>query len=185
MWVSGSGKSTVMKELLSRDPSLVYVPSCTTRDPRAGESQGSPYFFLTKAEFEKEIQQDSWLEYAFVHQMSYYGTRKQPILDALKNGQIPIKEFDMNGLRALLENGNLDRDQFATIFLDIDDATIRERIMLRGGSPEQEIQKRIASAEREREGADALCDRVLYANRSVDEMVDAVQETIAVLQNSD
>ena len=62
---SGSGKGTIMKELLSRYPEQYALSiSATTRQPRAGEAEGREYFFKTKEEFLRMIEQDELLEYA-------------------------------------------------------------------------------------------------------------------------
>ena len=62
---SGSGKGTLMKELLKRYPDIYALSiSATTRAPREGEEDGREYFFISKDEFEKMIAKDELIEYA-------------------------------------------------------------------------------------------------------------------------
>ena len=61
---SGSGKGTLMKELLSRYDNYALSVSATTRRPRPGEEEGREYFFKTTGEFEKMIAKDALIEYA-------------------------------------------------------------------------------------------------------------------------
>ena len=61
---SGSGKGTIMKELLQRYDNYALSISATTRQPREGEVDGREYFFKTREEFEKMIAKDELIEYA-------------------------------------------------------------------------------------------------------------------------
>ena len=71
---SGSGKGTIMKELLQRYDNYALSISATTRQPREGEVDGREYFFKTREEFEKMIAKDELIEYAkYVN--NYYGTQ--------------------------------------------------------------------------------------------------------------
>ena len=81
---SGSGKGTLMKELLSRYPDTYALSvSATTRQPRDGEQDGREYFFISKDEFEKMIAKDELIEYAR-YVKNYYGTTiKIPFLFTL------------------------------------------------------------------------------------------------------
>ena len=178
MGVSGAGKSTIMQELLLRDPSLVYVPSYTTRTPRAGELEGHPYHFITHAEFEAKLEADDWLEYAFVHQMNYYGTSRASIQAVLDADGTPIKEADMYGLRYIIEHETLPLEQLKTIFIDISDELIVERIHKRGGADMDDINKRLASTHEEREGAMELCDYMIDGAGDVETVVERVFDAI-------
>ena len=71
---SGSGKGTLMKELLAKYPDTYALSiSATTRSPREGEEDGREYFFVTKEEFEKMIAKGELIEYA-KYVENYYGT---------------------------------------------------------------------------------------------------------------
>ena len=79
---SGCGKSTLLKEVYKEIGDYYFSISTTTREPRVGEENGVDYFFVTKEEFEKDIKENSFLEYASVHG-NYYGTSLKPINKAL------------------------------------------------------------------------------------------------------
>lgn len=93
---SGVGKNTIINELRKKYPSLLYIPSMTTRSMREGESEGIPYFFVSKEEFKNRIANDFFIEYESVHE-NWYGTPKDKYYDALAQNQIVIKDIDVNG----------------------------------------------------------------------------------------
>ena len=93
---SGCGKSTLLKEVYKNISDYYFSISTTTRAPRVGEVNGVDYFFVTKEEFEKDIENDSFLEYAKVHD-NYYGTSIKPINKALEEGKLVIFDIDVQG----------------------------------------------------------------------------------------
>ena len=94
---SGSGKGTLMKELLKRYPDI-YAPSisATTRAPREGEEDGREYFFISKDEFEKMIAKDELIEYARYVE-NYYGTPRRYVEEKMKQGKDVILEIEIQG----------------------------------------------------------------------------------------
>lgn len=93
---SGCGKSTLLKEVYKDINNYYFSISTTTRTPRVGEIDGIDYFFVTKEEFEKDIGNDDFLEYAKVHD-NYYGTSLKPINKALEEGKLVIFDIDVQG----------------------------------------------------------------------------------------
>lgn len=93
---SGCGKSTLLKEVYKDIDDYYFSISTTTRDPRVGETNGVDYFFVTKEEFEKDIKNGDFLEYAKVHD-NYYGTSLKPINKALEEGKLVIFDIDVQG----------------------------------------------------------------------------------------
>ena len=77
---SGTGKGTILKEVLASDDRLRLSVSATTRGPREGEVNGVHYWFLKKEDFEAKIAQDAFLEHA-CYVGNYYGTPEQPVND--------------------------------------------------------------------------------------------------------
>ena len=61
---SGVGKGTVLKEVLKRQDNIEFSISCTTRKPRVGEVNGVNYFFISREDFEKSVQNEEFLEWA-------------------------------------------------------------------------------------------------------------------------
>lgn len=99
---SGCGKSTLNDLLLRSRKNITMSISDTTRNPRGEEKDGVEYNFLTKEQFEKNIENDKYLEYATVHS-HYYGTPKHNINKLLKSGIDVILEIDIEGARKVKE----------------------------------------------------------------------------------
>ena len=92
---SGVGKGTIVKRIIKEREDVVESVSCTTRPPRKGEVHGREYFFLSKEEFERRIQEDDFLEYD-KHFENYYGTPKSFVEETLKTKSV-IMEIDVVG----------------------------------------------------------------------------------------
>ena len=92
---AGVGKGTIVKTLISRRADVVESVSCTTRAPREGEVDGTHYFFLSKEEFLKRIEEKDFLEYD-EHFGNYYGTPRSFVEKTLESKSI-ILEIDVVG----------------------------------------------------------------------------------------
>lgn len=96
---SGTGKNTIINEL-KKDVTkeLTYIPSYTTRDMRLhdNESQGNPYYFVSKEQFEDKIKQNDFIEYNTIHN-NLYGTPIKEYKEALEHGAIIVKDIDVEG----------------------------------------------------------------------------------------
>ena len=97
---SGSGKSTLVSRLLSRLPGLMFSVSYTTRPPRGHEMDGQSYHFVTRAEFERMLAQDEFLEWAEVFG-NYYGTHRGVLEQARAEGRDLVLDIDVQGARQL------------------------------------------------------------------------------------
>ncbi len=95
---SGSGKGTVLKEVLRKSDRIVYSVSATSRSPRAGEVDGINYYFKSREEFETLIKADAFIEYTETYG-NYYGTLKSEVKKAIVNGKNIILEIDPVGAR--------------------------------------------------------------------------------------
>ena len=95
---SGSGKGTVLKEVLRKSDRIVYSVSATSRSPRAGEVVGINYYFKSREEFETLIKADAFIEYTETYG-NYYGTLKSEVEKAIENGKNIILEIDPVGAR--------------------------------------------------------------------------------------
>ncbi|MDY5658204.1 MAG: guanylate kinase [Eubacteriales bacterium] len=95
---SGSGKGTVLKEVLRKSDRIVYSVSATSRSPRAGEVDGINYYFKSREEFETLIKADAFIEYTETYG-NYYGTLKSEVEKAIENGKNVILEIDPVGAR--------------------------------------------------------------------------------------
>ena len=146
---SGVGKGTVIKEFLAKHPEFKLSISCTTRGKRDGEVHGQNYFFLTKDEFKKCVENEDFLEWA-EFSGNHYGTRKSFVEDCLKNGDNLILEIDTKG--AL----NVKKIMPEAVLIFIAPPSIEEleaRLRGRHTETEEAIQKRLASIKLEMENS--------------------------------
>ncbi len=95
---SGAGKSSLVNALLNQDDSLDLSISCTTRKPRPGEEENKHYRFISTKEFHALREANSLLEWAEVHG-NFYGTPRDRVDEAIKNGRDIILEIDWQGAR--------------------------------------------------------------------------------------
>ncbi|MBI3873742.1 MAG: guanylate kinase [Arcobacter sp.] len=140
---SGCGKSSMLKKFYENFTDYYFSISTTTRKPRIGEENGVDYFFVTQEEFETDIENDYFLEYAKVHD-NYYGTSLKPILKALGEGKLVIFDIDVQGhdlVRAKLDA--------ITTSVFITTPTLYElelRLNKRNSDTEETIQNRLKNA---------------------------------------
>ena len=143
---SGGGKTTVVERLRRRMPRLWRSISVTTRRPRPGERAGRDYRFMTPAQFQRMIRSKQLLEWANVHG-AYYGTPKQPVLEAVARGRDVILSIDVQGARKVRR---LLGPQAVLIFLlppSMDH--LRRRLRQRNTDALAAIHRRLAVAKRE------------------------------------
>lgn len=143
---SGVGKGTVRKSLFEReDHNLVYSISMTTRKPREGEVDGKDYFFVSREEFEKRIEDDKFLEYAeFVG--NYYGTPVNEVNKQIELGNEVVLEIEVQG--ALQVREKVKNAIFVFIAPPSLDA-LYSRLKGRGTESEEVIKQRIEKAKKE------------------------------------
>ena len=140
---SGCGKSTLLKEVYKDISDYYFSISTTTREPRTGEENGVDYLFTSKEEFEKDIQNDDFLEYAKVHD-NYYGTSLKPIKEALDQGKLVIFDIDVQG-HEIVRN-KLD-SIVTSVFITTPSLTLlEERLNARNTDSIEIIEKRINNA---------------------------------------
>ena len=146
---SGTGKTTLVQEALRRMPNLTFSVSATTRPPRAGESDGIDYLFVSPEAFEQLRQTNELLEWAEVYG-NRYGTPKGPVLAAIARGDSILLDIDVKGARQVRRA----LPEAVTIFLlPPDMATIETRLRARSTDSEAVIERRMAEAREQLEGA--------------------------------
>lgn len=148
---SGAGKTTLVQPL-RKTPGFFYSVSCTTRAPRAGESDGEHYRFLSAADFHARIEAGDFLEHAKVHG-DCYGTLREPVLKNLENGVDVLIDIDTQGAATIRNYDDpIIRQALADIFImppDLEE--LRRRLEKRGTETAQQIEARLATARREME----------------------------------
>ena len=94
---SGAGKGTLLKRVREMVPNIVMTVSATTRDPRPGETHGVEYYFYSDEEFDRLIEEDALVEWAYVHGQRY-GTLKSELDRVLAGDNIVVFELDVQGM---------------------------------------------------------------------------------------
>jgi len=154
---SGAGKSSFVEKICREDDRLVDTITYTTREMRQGESQGHPYYFVTREEFEKKVQDNFFIEWAVVH-TNLYGTPYYQIEEAWKKGKCVIMDVDVQGARTF-------KTKFPdskTLFIlppSIDE--LRRRIAKRDGRIPKDIEIRMENAAKEMKESDSFDERIV------------------------
>jgi guanylate kinase len=139
---SGAGKTSLVKALIERDPSIVVTVSHTTRSIRPGEQNGVNYHFVSEADFLAQVDQGAFLEYAKVFG-NFYGTAQAEVDTKLASGCDVILEIDWQGARQI--RAALPQTKAIFILPPSRDA-LRERLMQRGQDDVSVIDQRMAEA---------------------------------------
>jgi guanylate kinase len=143
---SGTGKSTVLTRLRHLEPDLVVSVSHTTRAPRPGEEHGRHYYFVDRAEFKAMVEAGRFLEYALVFDRDYYGTAKEPVLEAVGQGRDVYLDIDPAGMRQVKAAW----PEAVTIMLlppSMDE--LKRRLRGRGTESEDDVRRRLDTARTE------------------------------------
>jgi guanylate kinase len=143
---SGCGKSTLLKEIYKNINNYYFSISTTTRTPRAGEQDGVDYYFVSKEDFEKDIEEGNFLEWAKVHD-NYYGTSLKPIIEALNDGKLVIFDIDVQGHKIVRKKLN---SQVTSVFITTPSLSIlKDRLYSRNSDSNEIIEKRLSNAKEE------------------------------------
>jgi guanylate kinase len=145
---SGAGKTSVCRALKLM-PGVEFSVSATTRAPRPGEQDGVDYRFLSRAEFERRIEQGDFLEWA-AYNGQLYGTPRWPMDQAIAAGRTFLLEIEVAGTRQLREKG------VPGVYLFIAPPSIEElrlRLERRGANTQEDIESRVRIAREEMEAA--------------------------------
>lgn len=94
---SGAGKTTIVQHLLATFPDLAFSVSATTRQPRAHETNGKEYYFMSLKEFQDKIAKEAFIEYEQVYENQYYGTLKSEVDRLWAEGKSVIFDIDVQG----------------------------------------------------------------------------------------
>ena len=173
---SGSGKGTIVERLV-KDHGYVVSISATTRSPRPYETDGVHYFFLSKDDFEKRIEEDKFLEYAkFVD--NYYGTPSDYVDSMLLEGKDVILEIEVNGALQVKKK----RPDSLLIFMVPPSAEqLKERLTGRGTETSDIINKRLSTAAKETKYINEY--DCIVVNNVIDECVQNINSIIAAGKN--
>jgi guanylate kinase len=144
---SGSGKTTIVKYIMSLVPNFGFSVSATSRPPREGEKDGTDYFFMSPEEFRNGIITNRFAEWEEVYPGHYYGTLNSEIERIWSEGRHIIFDVDVKGGLSLKKAFG---DKALSLFImppDID--ALGKRLRMRGKDSEEKIEMRVAKAEHE------------------------------------
>lgn len=171
---SGAGKTTIAAAILRARTDIGYSVSCTTRAPRAGEVEGKDYYFLSRVEFIKRMNEGAFAESAEVHG-NLYGTLKSEIQRVLNSGRHVLMDVDIQGA-ALLRRAF---PSVVTIFiLPPSGEVMLERLRRRKTEDKEAIVRRLESALQELQAVEdyeyvVINDVLEESVRRVSSIVDA------------
>jgi len=139
---SGSGKTTIVKEVLKIFPELKFSISATTRKKRDNETDKKDYFFITKEDFEGKIKNDEFVEFELIYDNNYYGTLKSEVDKCIDAGESMVFDMDVKGALSIKR---IYKDKALLIFVNPPDKnTIIDRLIKRGTESKEYLEKRIA-----------------------------------------
>ena len=143
---SGAGKSSLIAKIIDDIGETYFSISTTTRPMREGERDGVDYYFVDKEEFEREVEEEQFLEHALVHS-NYYGTSIKPVKKALSEGKLVIFDIDVQGNNAIK---NRLSDITTSVFISPPTLSeLKRRLIKRSTDSQEVIDRRVNMAKRE------------------------------------
>ncbi|HMO33979.1 MAG TPA: guanylate kinase [Lacibacter sp.] len=94
---SGAGKTSITRHLMRRFPQLAFSVSAATRPPRASETHGVDYYFMSVEAFQQNIREEAFVEWEMVYEGKYYGTLKSEMDRIWQAMQVPVLDIDVKG----------------------------------------------------------------------------------------
>jgi len=176
---SGTGKTTIVKQLMRQNKNIKASVSYTTRNMRPNETNGLDYVFVTEKIFESMIVQNMFLEFAnvFGH---YYGTPTKETLETLGQGYTIILEIDWQGAEQI----RLERPDSISIFLlPPSKEELKKRLVRRATDSSDQIELRFQEAIKDIEQY-SYFDRVIV-NNDVDSTCEEIMSCINKLDSSE
>lgn len=142
---SGGGKSTICREIVKKNKDILYSISYTTRPPRANETDGLDYFFVSKKKFREMRRDGEFLEWALVHN-HYYGTARKIIENALEQHKFIILDIDTQGAKKFVKRMP---ETFSIFLFPPNMKELERRLRERKTDDEKTIQLRLKNARQE------------------------------------
>ena len=142
---SGTGKTTLCKQLTSTVPGLWHSISYTTRKPRAGEEHGREYFFIGETEFQQMVDRNEFVEWARVYG-HLYGTPRKTLIDQMEQGIDVLLEIDVQGAIQVKKKFE---DAVSIFLLPPSMQVLRSRLQNRASDTPEEILRRLQKVKEE------------------------------------
>jgi len=171
---SGAGKDTVMQRMQERGLPFHFVVTATTRPKRSNEVHGKDYFFVTKEEFARMIDEDELIEHAIVYG-DYKGIPKQQVREALASGKDVMMRIDVQGAETVRKMA----PEALMIFITTDtEEELVHRLETRKTETADSLAIRIATARKELKRVEAFDYVIVNRNFQLDVTVDAIRAII-------
>lgn len=173
---SGSGKTTIVRELLKRFDCFEFSISATSRKPRGEEKDGVDYYFLSNDEFRARVERDEFVEWEEVYAGTCYGTLRSEVERIWAKGNVILFDVDvMGGIKLKRLFGD---DACSVFIMPPSVEELERRLRGRGTDAEEVIRKRIDKAEFELSKSSEFDFTVVN-----DDLQQAVDETVAIITN--
>ena len=173
---SGSGKTTIVHQLLKKYPQFEFSISATSRAPRGAEVDGVDYYFLSAEEFAEAVAANKFVEWEEVYKGTCYGTLRSEMERIWSKGNVILFDVDvMGGIRLKEIFGN---DAMSIFVMPPSIEELRRRLEGRGTDAPEVIEKRIAKASFELTKAPQFDKQVVNDNLEV-----AVAEVAEIVKN--
>lgn len=145
---SGSGKTTILKQIFERFPNLFgFSVSATNRSAREGEVDGRDYYFLSDNQMKEKIENGDFLEWEQVYEGRYYGTLKSELNRIWSEGKVVVFDVDVKG--GINIKNMLKDEAFAIFIMPPSVEELRKRLEARNTETAESLQQRLARAEME------------------------------------
>ncbi|MDE5578439.1 MAG: guanylate kinase [Alistipes sp.] len=173
---SGSGKTTIVRQLLERYPQVEFSVSATSRAPRGTERDGVDYYFLTPEEFRQAVAENRFVEWEEVYQGTCYGTLRSEMERIWQKGHVIA--FDVDVIGGINLKRLFGADACSVFVMPPSIGELRRRLESRGTDAPEVIDRRVAKAEFELTKAPEF-DHVVVNDR----LEDAVAEVCALVDD--
>lgn len=169
---SGSGKTTIARAIMQKYPRMLFSVSATTRSPRTGEADGKDYFFLSRDEFRRRVENGDLVEWEEIYG-DYYGTLKSEVDRALGRGSVMLFDVDVKG--ALSIKRVYPNDSLLIFIRPPSFDTLQQRLVNRKTEDEATIRRRLDRVPMELEKGNEFDWQVVNDNlQSAIEKVDGI-----------
>tara|TARA_B100000945_G_C20393721_1_gene603704 strand:+ start:1180 stop:1761 length:582 start_codon:yes stop_codon:yes gene_type:complete len=176
---SGTGKTTICKNILKNNPKWKFSISATTRVLRDGEIDGKDYIYMSNEKFEHAVKFGDFLEWEWVHG-NKYGTPIGPLEDALDDGHTMLLDIDVKGGLSVIEEYP---EETLSIFIEPPGENLpeqleilEERLNQRGNDPPQLITKRLKRFSLELEYKEKF--QFHFINKDLNKTTNEIEELI-------
>ena len=167
---SGVGKDSVVKGLLKKDPSLAFVVTAASREPREDEVHGEDYYFLSREEFERRIEAGDFLEHAVVYG-ELKGILKEEVQRKMDSGKDVVMRVDVQGAATVRE---IAPDALLIFLTTNDEEELINRLIERKTETEDNLNLRIETAKQEMNRVDEFDYKVVNPKGKLDQAVDNI-----------